>query len=80
MTVPLTLLACYFPHFSWSMFLSIYLHFQHSHPSFLLSPSLPLSRRSTQAERRVNACARAAGRGCRQAQITRLHAKFHPAT
>lgn len=27
-------LACYFPHFSWSMFCSICLHFQHSDPLF----------------------------------------------
>lgn len=73
-------LVCCFPHFSWSMFLSIYLHFQHSDPPFLLSPLLAFSRRSTRAERRVNACARAAGRGYRQAQITHLHAKFHSTT
>lgn len=47
---------------------------------FLLSASLSFSCRSTQAARRVNACARAAGRGCQQAQVPYLHATFYSNT
>lgn len=39
--------ACYFPHFSCSVFCSIYLHFQHSHPPFSTFAALRLNEACT---------------------------------